>query len=371
MKPRNAKDALGAETIDEASRWFVEFRLGDLDSEARERFIEWLRASPANVRAYIEIAGTYAEMAPPHVQMKLDVEKLIAEARAEGPAVELPLASSRALPESRGDSRARRFTLRSPWSLAACVVLAITAGMVWYTQARDIYQTQMAEQRSITLPDGSRIDLNARTKVRVRFGSQERRVELLSGQALFQVARDTARPFVVHAQGSAIRAVGTVFDVNRGQGGPIVTVVEGRVAVSGPALRASRDAASAGAALPHESSQAAPSLHVDSSEILLSAGEQLRLSTSAPPSPRPVNVSAATAWTQHQLVFESTPLQEVIEQFNRYNARQIVIDDRALDSLRISGYYATPDPTSLLNFLRTESQIEVVESDDSIHITRR
>ena len=81
-----------------------------------------------------------------------------------------------------------------------------------------------------------------------------------------------------------------------------------------------------------------------------------------------MNLAAATAWTQHKLVFEGTALQDVVEQFNRYNARQIVIDDNTLLTFQVSGYYATPDPASLLNFLRTEPHIEVVESGSVIHI---
>src|SRR5205823_2531257 len=86
-------------------------------------------------------------------------------------------------------------------------------------------------ERSIALPDGSLIELNARSSVRVRFTSNERAVELFEGQALFRVAKDPARPFIVSSDGKRVRAVGTQFDVYRKKASTTVTVLEGRVTV--------------------------------------------------------------------------------------------------------------------------------------------
>lgn len=342
----SAGSGISDAAIDEASAWFVEFRLGEVDAKARERFIEWLRVSPMHIRAYLEIAGTYAEMGPPEARAHVDVAGLIAAARAESSVIELPVPTARVQAQAQsGSPRIGKPHRARLWALAASV-LALTVGLyLWQGYFRETYSTQIGEQRSLTLSDGSRIDLNARSRIRIRMSSEERRIELLDGQALFHVARDVTRPFVVHATGTTVRAVGTSFDINRGPGGITVTVLEGRVAA--------RSAA-------------------EPKEILLSAGEQLRVpAVVAALAPKPVNVAAVTAWTQHSLVFEGTPLQDVIEQFNRYNERQIVIDDRALDTFQVSGYYATPDPASLLNFLRSEPHIDVIESGDAVHIARR
>ncbi len=77
------------------------------------------------------------------------------------------------------------------------------------------YATGIGEQRSIVLADGSTVDLNSRSKIRIRFSSERRGVELIEGQALFKVAKDHARPFVVDSDGTRVRAVGTQFDVYR------------------------------------------------------------------------------------------------------------------------------------------------------------
>ncbi len=103
--------------------------------------------------------------------------------------------------------------------------------MWWQANRYPLYSTDIGERRSITLADGSTVDLNARSKLRIEFSSAERRVELLDGQALFQVAKDKQRPFIVHSGDATVRAVGTQFDVYRKDSGTTITVLEGRVAV--------------------------------------------------------------------------------------------------------------------------------------------
>lgn len=97
--------------------------------------------------------------------------------------------------------------------LAAAFVVALVSVSAWLYAERNTYGTGIGEQRSITLSDGSIIELNAHSKVRVAFHDRERDLELLEGQALFRVAKNRNRPFVVHAGGTSVRAVGTQFDV--------------------------------------------------------------------------------------------------------------------------------------------------------------
>jgi transmembrane sensor len=83
------------------------------------------------------------------------------------------------------------------------------------------------------------------------------------------------------------------------------------------------------------------------------------------------DTSVATAWLQKHLVFEETPLADVAEQFNRYSRRPLVIDDRTLQQVKISGIYSSTDPASLINFLRSQPGILVIESDKRVRILRR
>jgi transmembrane sensor len=221
--------------------------------------------------------------------------------------------------------------------------------MTWYDGHRHpTYSTEIGENRSITLADGSTVNLNARSKLRIRFSKAERQVELLEGQALFEVRHDAHRPFIVRSGGTLVRAVGTQFDVYRGSGGTTVTVLEGRVTVA-DAVRAPDPA------------------HA----TFVSAGEQVTATAQVITKPKHTDVAAATAWTQHRLIFDGTPLSEVVDDFNRYNARQLIIEDRELADFHVSGVYTSTDPASLIRFLREQPGVEVAETANAVHIHRK
>jgi transmembrane sensor len=112
------------------------------------------------------------------------------------------------------------------------VIGLMVGGAVWYLNVRmPVYATTFGEQRSITLDDGSVVDINSHSKIRVRYSATERDVELLEGQALFRVAKNASRPFWVSSATTRVRAVGTEFDVYKRRSGTVVSVIEGRVAV--------------------------------------------------------------------------------------------------------------------------------------------
>jgi transmembrane sensor len=345
MKARPVNPKLNRQILDEASSWFVDFRVGDADASARARFDQWLRASPEHIRAYMEIARTYVELPALASNQRIDVDALIASARSDvnvlqlREAVTAPAAAPR-LPPPR-------------WKLALAASMLVAAvgvsTFLWISAHRFLtYTTEIGENRQITLADGSTVDLNARSRLRVEFSKGERDVELLDGQALFEVTHDAARPFVVRSGGAVVRAVGTRFDVYRGSAGTTVTVVEGRVAVGDTVF--APDAPDA---------------------TLVSAGEQVTVTAQAITKPKHADVAAATAWMQHRLIFDGTPLSEVVENFNRYNARQLIIEDPALADFHVSGVYTSTDPSSLIRFLKEQPGVVVTESADAVRIGRR
>jgi len=396
--------------VDEASEWFVEFRVGDVDQQARERFDEWVRRSPEHIRAYIEIARTYVEMPNPHGTKPLDVEALIAYARTGENIVPFdqvggaPSHEPRALaePNSR-EQYARRATHTRPsrrsWlAIAASALIAALAGGAWWQSVHyPLYSTDTGERRSITLADGSTVDLNARSRLRIEFTKGERRVVLLEGQALFQVSKDKNRPFIVSSGDATVRAVGTQFDVYRKATGTTVTVLEGRVAVYSTAhveptapIPASAPPASVGS--PHASghsaaaplaskspsSGSAPQLAVNppgladpsgSAAIFLSAGEQVTVTPAAVvPAPVHADIGATTAWMERRLIFEGSKLSDVVQEFNRYNKRQLVIEGAQLSDFHVSGVYSSSDPASLIRFLREQPGMQVTESENEVRI---
>jgi len=159
-----------------------------------------------------------------------------------------------------------------------------------------------------------------------------------------------------------VRAVGTQFDVYKKPAETIVTGIEGRVTVipqrQPPEVTGSR------ATEERESPQPVP--------VLLSAGEQLMVTQAAVTSPKRANVAAATAWTRRSLVFESSPLTEVAQEFNRYNTRQLVIENPPeLADFHVSGVFSSVEPVLLLRFLRTQPEIVVDETDKEIRISKK
>lgn len=410
MEKRTAK--LSAQVLEEASTWFIDFNENKVDRAGCEEFNVWLRRSPECVRAFLQIsvfwedAGTFSKWS------KLDTDGLIARALAEQNVLHLELTSrgrtdssvvalqgelrdadqadvtisSRAQGRS-GSSEDKFATPKSEavgvtsasnrrWLAAAAMLLVLGTGIAtWYdAYITPTYITGIGEQRSITLEDGSLVELNARSRLRVHFTEEQRSVDLLEGQALFTVAKNPARPFVVTTNNTRVRAVGTQFDVYRKHSGTVVTVVEGRVAVN-PTQRATRGSS---APLSRFEQRVQNSQPADGEmgarakrEILLAAGEQMTITPIKIAPPAPVNTAIATAWTRKRLVFESTPLREVVEEFNRYNRQQLIIRDPELFDFHVSGVFPSTDSSRMIEFLRQRFGVTMNSSGEEIEISRR
>jgi ferric-dicitrate binding protein FerR (iron transport regulator) len=414
MRAKTPPSKVNRQILDEASEWFVDFRVGDVDSSARERFDEWLRRSPEHIRAYMEIARTYVEL-PARPAGKVDIGELIAYARSGENVVPLHHTStarpsepaSMAAKPKPADFEAKR-ARRNPrmrrrfLAVASGALSLVIGGTVWWQIPRfPSYATDVGERRSITLADGSTVDLNARSRVRIEFSDAERRVELLEGQALFQVAKDKRRAFIVRSGSAFVRAVGTQFDVYRKASGTTVTVLEGRVAVystaqveaTTPARAPSptagsphstesqtpRHSASASLSsgnpvsgslpvLPAEPPGLAPDLS-GSAAVFVGAGEQVTVTAQkVVAAPEHADIAAATAWMQRRLIFDGSRLSDVVEEFNRYNHQQLVIEGARLSDFHVSGVYSSTDPASLIRFLREQPGIKIMEDDNEVRI---
>jgi transmembrane sensor len=336
--------------IAEASAWFIEFRAGDVDGDARARFVEWLRRSPEHIHAYLEISGVWAELPNSDPHGKIDIAALIARAREEADVI--ALSSGRPPPAAAPSGGTPHVMRRHPRlaAFAAAAVVVLTVATVLLLRGGNFsgtYSTGIGEQRTVQLADGSSVELNARSAIQVHLSEHQRDLTLIEGQALFRVAKDKQRPFVVRAGDAQVRAVGTEFDIYKKQSATVVTVVEGRVETYD-------DADSPGTAA-----------------IVLSAGEQLTVLPHIVTKPTRTDTAVATAWVQKRLIFEETPLSDVAEEFNRYNRRPLTIDDGDLERLKISGVYSSTDPASLINFLRSQNSIQVVETEKQVRVLRR
>jgi transmembrane sensor len=340
------RPTVAPQIVDEASEWFVMMRDPEISAEDRAAFADWLRASPVHVGAYVEIARLWGDASRIDEDLKIDL------ASASFPnVVAIKAATAKPGRRSHASSVASR-AKRGGWlALAASIALAVVGGGVWFHFERaPTYATEVGEQRTITLEDGSTVKLNSRSEFKVRLSPQRREIELVAGQALFDVAHDPARPFIVTSGNSAIRAVGTQFDVNRKNSGTVVTVIQGRVKL---------DALEAESRLPPH-------------EIYLSAGEQMRIAVTGDMlrSANP-DTTAAIGWLQQELAFDGQPLSDVLEEFNRYTRTPIVLADPSLGDLRINAVFHTTNPDSLLLFISRFDNVRVERTTDEIRILRK
>ena len=341
----------------EAAEWFVEFREEESDARGRSQFARWLKQSPEHIRAYLEVAAFWEDLPSLVPTSDADVDALINYARKGDNVVPFNTAhpaiqsASQSAPDA---ARSMRVGRRPALVAAVFALVSIAAGAAVYLQFNnDLYATDIGEQRSILLEDGSNVELNAKSRIRVHITSQAREIELLDGEALFRVAPDTTRPFTVRTHDTSVRAIGTQFDVYRKDSGTTVSVVEGRVAI-----------------LVKQSRQSDRPVEPEAT-TLLSAGDQVIVTAREAVRPPRGDVPAITAWTQRQIVFHATTLSEVCEQFNRYNRKQLIIEDPELQSVRVSGVFSTTDPTSLLRFLQERIQLVMTEKDGRIVISRK
>ena len=317
---------------DAAILWLTE--RDDGFSPAREReFAQWLRADPrhaATVARLEQTLGLLGEL--PEFRSEINT----AFDRA-APVVAFPPASA-----ETPASATRRWSRAFAWAgLAAALTLGSFVGWRALQPPPEIhFTTTVAGYERARLDDGSTLELNAASAVRVQFTAAERHVKLESGEAHFAVAHDTARPFIVSAGGIAVRAVGTAFNVRyAADGGIEVTVTEGKVRIgqSGPASSAS---------------ESAP---------LVCAGQRIFLPKHAPPPAveqvDPAALRAALAWQSRLADFAEAPLADVVARFNTRSRVQLILADEQLAGRRIGGTFALDEAEAFVRLLERDGEI--------------
>ncbi len=301
----------------------------------------WLGANPRHRAAFLRIstawrrADALRRLAEPDEQPDVDLlaperppadESITEPARADTPPAMKP---TRSEPPQR--SRTWRFAVAA--ALAVAFSIATTAWIMRDAAATQTYVTAVGEFHRIPLADGSSISLNTNSKVRVAYAASQRRIELLQGEAQFDVARDARRPFVVNAGNTVVRAVGTAFVVRlRNEQSVDVLVSEGRVAINPP------------------------------SQTLVSAGQMALVRDRLIVTRAVDDISRRIAWTQGMLIFSGETLAEAVAEFNRYNRRQLVIDDRAIARRTIGGQFKATNPEGFASALE-----KIVGVDARVH----
>lgn len=236
---------------------------------------------------------------------------------------------------------------RTAAKAAGLLLLAIAAGAVWLDPAyhSEHIASQVSLRQTLQLADGSEVLLDSDSELTISWHLRTRQVELKRGQALFQVSPRVYRPFVVDAGGAVVRVVGTRFNVNRYEQDVQVTVAEGKVAVRGA---------------------------VTDRVALLQPGQQLRVLKGIAGQVTTVSADDVTAWKDSRLVFESTPLAEVIGTLQRYHRQPITLMDASIAQLPVSGVFDSDHVDRLLALLPGILPVSVsIATDGAVQIKSR
>lgn len=312
----SGKDSIAKETRDEAARWYAKLNNTTVTTQCLREFREW-REIGDNRQAYADIDAFWKRVA----QLRNDEE--------------IKAAGEEALNRKKPGGPA----LKS--AIIALLVVSSGAALVYGYRAYvgTTYATEIGEQRLVRLEDGSRVRLDTDSQVRVRLTRGERRLDLMRGQAFFEVAHEPGRPFVVRAGDTSVRALGTRFEVSRANEDVQVTLVDGKVLVSakfanGPGV------------------------------WTLAPGGQVTVSENSASPPIRVDTAAATSWTTGRLVFQSQPLQSAIDEVNRYSKTKIALDDERLRLTPVSGSFESGDTEAFVSAIKDLYNLKVASRSE-------
>jgi len=286
----------------EAADWAARLDRGLLSAEQEAQFRAWLQGDVRCMGAFGRIRA-----------LALSSER----ARALGPDFD-PAAFEPA------PAVPRRRMLQIGGAIAACAV--VSAGGAWHVlRVHGRFATGKGETKVVALKDGSVLTLNTNSEVLVRYSDELRSVELIRGEALFDVAKNSARPFVVAAGDTNVRVVGTSFSVRRLEAAPVqVLVREGVVEVFKPSLRGARP------------------IRITANSMAVA---QLDSAAAIAAMPVPVaQLHRQMAWQKGQIAFEGETLAQAAAEFARYSDTRIIIDDPALAKEEIAGLFKATDP---------------------------
>jgi transmembrane sensor len=226
----------------------------------------------------------------------------------------------------------------------AAASAAATATVGWRLLDNvDLHRTAVGERRVVALKDGSRVTLNTASTVEVAFTRYERRVRLVRGEALFEVAHNARRPFLVDAGSARFRALGTAFNVRLRPDVVELTVTQGVVGV------VARDGDARAAV---------------TARISAGAGAVVRSGAVAPTALDDQHLRQRTAWQDGVLEFDGESLAQAVGEFNRYRSEPIVIGDDRLASLRIGGRFEVDEADKFLAALTSSFPIDAIPTAD-------
>lgn len=346
-EPSNAENAANLEGV--ASAWLARRDRG-LTAAEQDAYLEWLRSDRRHGAMIAHLEKTWgaldalAEWCPAH------------SAR--------PNADLLATPTPRPQRWARLmkfpFAVRSLTAAAVVVVgVFVLQSISRETPGPSGTVRVIPSPERLTLEDGSMVELNHGGKIETDFSAEIRRVRLVRGEAHFTVTKNPARPFIVEANGVAVRAVGTAFNVRHASDAVEVLVTEGKVQVERPIAAAA----------------SSPVLSPITPTALV-AGERAIVDTTAPAAQpvvaavTPAEIARALSWQGVRLEFAELPLAEVVTEFNLRNRRQLVVGDASTGRLRVGGSFRADNVDAFVRLLEASFGVSAQRRADGALVLR-
>lgn len=297
------------ETIDPtfaaALEWFVHLRDEAADADLRQRFEIWRAADPTHAEAFAKAEALWSgfEIAKPSFE--------------------------------RQRVKAHPINRRGVLALAGLFVAG--APLVYWASTPGRFadhRTDIAERRTVTLSDGSVVELGSDTALSVDFGPSERRLTLHRGQAFFRVAPDPARPFIVHTPAGSARALGTQFDLRLDEDGATVSVVEHAVELASPAHGV----------------------------VVVGEGWQARSDASGVSEPRRFDAGVVEAWRRDRIVFEDVPLRRVLRELERYRRGPILLMGEVVGRIPVTAVFEARNTDGALRTIERTIPVRVLKA---------
>ena len=347
---------------DDAARWFLSLQEPAATSETFREWQQWLNAAPEHRQVYAEMEETVLRLGRVPVMPKLPSAQEMARDTYDG---SQPIAQwlHAGTPRSQGE---RKPWQRKHWhrvAMAAGLALVSLAGAaLWLQSARDIelgtftYRTAPGQRQLVTLPEGSRVTLDADSTLEVRLESGSRALTLERGEAFFEVAKDKARPFVVRAGAAQVTAVGTAFNVRMSGNRTVVAVTEGKVEV---------DTAPKSVPLRERIlSPRTPTAPRFTAQV--SAGEAVSYVDDGNLQALPAaEAPLATTWLDGRRQYRNELLRYVLADVGRYTGKRIEIAGEAAE-LRFTGTLNLKNGEAWLRGLSVALPVVVVQEDDGL-----
>lgn len=308
-----------ANTIDdEASIWLVRLDNGNLSDQARKELKTWLLADKRHSVALTAMADVWDGMD--------EILSQISDDNASKNVSLWPVLKP----------------IFKPLALAASISFfaIFIAFMMPDNVQKNSYATLIGQQIDARFDDGSTIHLNTNSRIETEFSDAKRIIKLIKGEALFEVAHDPDRPFIVYAGDRLVQAIGTKFVVHLAPKNIQVTVTDGKVKMSKVALNTKL-----------ADIKALSNTTMDKDDFYLTKGEKVDVGNDLPPKLthiKPENLNRELSWLEGKLVFENEALFDVIEEINRYIDTQIVLKDPSMHNIPISGRFDLKDSKALI-----------------------